>query len=294
MSLNIKINHKTILIMSIKNIFAAIALLSLLAVSCSKDDDGTTPINNEFVNIPDANFEAELINLGIDTDGVINQKVLRIDVKDIEYLDVSQLGASNMIEDLTGIEGFTNLKRLYAIANSLTSIDLSKNTKLDTLNLMSNDLKTIEGLSQATNLKWVNLSHNLFEEFTLDNPSVTNILMSHNELVSFNSSNATNLETVYLLTNKIPSIDFSYNPKLEAINVSNNKLTNLVLGTKSELYYLSLFENFIDHLDVSQFRKLEYLIADRNPNLPCIRIGNNQDIPSLQLSGYQEINENCD
>ncbi|WP_418653683.1 hypothetical protein [Tenacibaculum soleae] len=276
-----------------KHLFTIIILVGAIMVSCS-DDIIDVSSTSKFIVIPDANFEKELINQGIDSDGIVNQKVLRIDVIDVEYLNISYPGASQIIEDLTGIEGFTNLKRLYAIANRLTSVDISKNTKLDTLHLMANDLKSIKGLSKATNLKWLNLSHNLFEEFTLDNPSVTNILMSHNELVSFDASKAINLETVYLLTNKILSIDFANNPKLEAINVSNNKLTNINFGLKNKLYYLSIFENFITQLDVSNFDNLDYLLADRNPNLPCIKIKNGQHIPTLQLSDYQQVNLSCD
>ncbi|WP_141677642.1 hypothetical protein [Tenacibaculum soleae] len=276
-----------------KHLFTIIILVGAIMVSCS-DDIIDVSSTSKFIVIPDANFEKELINQGIDSDGIVNQKVLRIDVIDVEYLNISYPGASQIIEDLTGIEGFTNLKRLYAIANRLTSVDISKNTKLDTLHLMANDLKSIKGLSKATNLKWLNLSHNLFEEFTLDNTSLTNILMSHNELVSFDASKAINLETVYLLTNKILSIDFANNPKLEAINVSNNKLTNINFGLKNKLYYLSIFENFITQLDVSNFDNLDYLLADRNPNLPCIKIKNGQHIPTLQLSDYQQVNLSCD
>ncbi|WP_271405596.1 leucine-rich repeat domain-containing protein [Tenacibaculum soleae] len=276
-----------------KHLFTIILLVGAIMVSCS-DDIIDVSSTSKFIVIPDANFEKELISQGIDSDGIVNQKVLRIDVIDVEYLNISYPGASQIIEDLTGIEGFTNLKRLYAIANRLTSVDISKNTKLDTLHLMANDLKSIKGLSKATNLKWLNLSHNLFEEFTLDNTSLTNILMSHNELISFDASKAINLETVYLLTNKIPSIDFSNNSKLEAINVSNNKLTNISFGLKNKLYYLSIFENFITQLDVSNFDNLDYLLADRNPNLPCIKIKNGQNIPTLQLSDYQQASINCD
>lgn len=279
--------------MKMKHLFTIIILVGIVMVSCS-DDIIDVSSTSKFIVIPDANFEKELINQGIDSDGIVNQKVLKIDVIDVEYLNISYPGASQIIEDLTGIEGFTNLKRLYAIANRLTSVDISKNTKLDTLHLMANDLKSIKGLSKATNLKWLNLSHNLFEEFTLVNTSLTNILMSHNELISFDASKAINLETVYLLTNKIPSIDFSNNSKLEAINVSNNKLTNISFGLKNKLYYLSIFENFITQLDVSNFDNLDYLLADRNPNLPCIKIKNGQNIPTLQLSDYQQVSINCD
>ncbi|MCT4700099.1 hypothetical protein [Tenacibaculum haliotis] len=280
--------------MKIKHLFTTMILVGIIMISCSKKDDiEETPIS-KFIHIPDVNFETELIKQGIDSDGVVNQQVLQSDIKEIEYLDLSYPSSSEMIENLSGIEGFTKLKRLYAIGNRLENIDLSSNTMLDTLHLMANDLKNITGLSEAKNLKWVNLSENLFEEFTLDNSSVTNILMSNNNLVYFDVSKAPNLETVFLLTNKMENIDFSSNLKLEAINVSNNKLTSIILGEKEELYYLSLFENFLTDLDVSNFDNLDYLLTDRNPNLPCIKIKNDQNIPTLQLSDYQQVNVSYD
>ena len=280
--------------MKMKYLFTTMILVGIIMISCSKNDDiEETPIS-KFIRIPDVNFETELIKQGIDSDGVVNQQVLQSDIKEIEYLDLSYPSSSEMIENLSGIEGFTKLKRLYAIGNRLENIDLSSNTMLDTLHLMANDLKNITGLSEAKNLKWVNLSENLFEEFTLDNSSVTNILMSNNNLVYFDVSKAPNLETVLLLTNKMENIDFSSNLKLEAINISNNKLTNIILGEKEELYYLSLFENFLTDLDVSNFDNLDYLLVDRNPNLPCIKIKNGQNIPTLQLSDYQQVNVSCD
>ena len=280
--------------MKIKNLLIIVIFTGISIISCSKNDDiEETPIS-KFIHIPDVNFETELIKQGIDSDGVVNQQVLQSDIKEIEYLDLSYPSSSEMIENLSGIEGFTKLKRLYAIGNRLENIDLSSNTMLDTLHLMANDLKNITGLSEAKNLKWVNLSENLFEEFTLDNSSVTNILMSNNNLVYFDVSKAPNLETVFLLTNKMENIDFSSNLKLEGINVSNNKLTSIILGEKEELYYLSLFENFLTDLDVSNFDNLDYLLTDRNPNLPCIKIKSDQNIPTLQLSDYQQVNVSCD
>ena len=273
--------------------FTILIIVGFLVVSCSKDDTiNEIPIEG-FVNVPDINFETELINQGIDSDGIINQQVLKEDIKNIEYLNISYPETSQIIEDLTGIEGFKNLKRLYAIGNRLKEIDISKNTKLDTLHLMANDLKSITGLSQASHLKWINLSHNLFEEFTLNNTSVTNILMSYNELISFDVSNAVNLETVFLLTNKIKVIDFSKNLKLEAIDLSNNKLTDIIFGEKEALYYLFLYENLLTDLDVSNLSKLNLLKVDRNPYLTCIKIKNGQNIPTLRLSNYQQTSVNC-
>ncbi|WP_190808723.1 leucine-rich repeat domain-containing protein [Flagellimonas sp. S3867] len=297
--------------MNLKTTCFTLTLIALLG-SCSNDDDNLDSAIEIYV--PDAQFEKRLISLGIDTDGKTNKKVLKSDAVNVEYLDLSSETVSEEITDLTGIEGFTNLKRLFAIGNRLSTIDLSRNIHLDTLNLSGNDLSTIDlsnntqlvmldlkvndltsitGLSAATNLKWLNLSFNYFENYTIENPSLENILMSNNLLESFDPSIATNLESLYILINKITHLDLTHNTLLETINVGDNKLTQIDFGPKEHLTYLSCFSNLLNNLDVSNFDKLNYLSANRNQDLECIQIQNGQEIPTLKLSDYQQTSVNC-
>lgn len=92
-----------------------------------------TPI--KYTLIPDSNFEQKLIDLGIDTDG-LNGKITSSDVSSITDLDLS----NSNIKDLTGIEIFTSLKNLNCSNNQLTSLDLSKNNKLEILYITGNPL----------------------------------------------------------------------------------------------------------------------------------------------------------
>lgn len=298
--------------MNLRTTYFSLILLTL-SISCTNDSDN--PDLSKYVIIPDAQFETKLIEQGIDTDNKINRRILKSDAARVDYLDVSTQTVSEEISDLTGIEGFPNLKSLYAIGNKLSAIDLSNNRLLDTLNLAGNNLSTIDlsnnsklvmldlkvndltsiaGLSGATDLKWLNLSFNSFEAYTIENPSLINLLMSHNELGSFDLSVAVNLESMYIPTNKIVQLDLSNNVLLETIDVGNNKLTHIDFGQKEHLNYLSCFSNFLRSLDVSGFDKLDYLSANRNPDLGCIQIKNGQEIPTLKLSDFQQTNVNCD
>ncbi|MEX0363399.1 MAG: hypothetical protein AB3N10_20670 [Allomuricauda sp.] len=200
----------------------SLALLALLS-ACSNDDDTNNIDPATEIHIPDAQFESKLISLGIDSDGVVNERVLKSDAALVEYLDVSSQTEAEEIHDLTGIEGFPKLKRLFALGNRLSTIDLSQNVLLDTLDLSGNDLTVIDlsqnkalikldlkvndleevtGLLAATSLQWLNLSFNNFKEFTFENPGVVNLLISHNDLVSVDVSAATQLESLYMPTNK--------------------------------------------------------------------------------------------
>ena len=77
---------------------------------------------SQSVAIPDANFEQALIDLKIDSDGVINQSVLLTDVAAVTTLDVSD----KKIKDLTGIGSFSALVTLICNTNELTELDLSQ------------------------------------------------------------------------------------------------------------------------------------------------------------------------
>ena len=65
--------------------------------------------------IPDENFEQALIDLNIDSDGIINGQVLTADIETIIELDFSSLYdsfSSSTITDFTGIEAFAALEIL--------------------------------------------------------------------------------------------------------------------------------------------------------------------------------------
>lgn len=68
--------------------------------------------------IPDPAFEKALVDLNIDSDGIVNGQVLTADIENIVELDFSTLYDNEasydegIIEDFTGIEGFNSLEVL--------------------------------------------------------------------------------------------------------------------------------------------------------------------------------------
>ncbi len=83
---------------------------------------------------PDPNFRDYLLNKLIPYGGFNDDVFTKEEIALITYLP--QLGA-NMISDLTGIGYFTELTTLDCSSNWLKSIDLSKNTKLESVTLGS-------------------------------------------------------------------------------------------------------------------------------------------------------------
>jgi hypothetical protein len=82
--------------------------------------------------IPDPEFEQDLINQNIDSDGIINGQVFTSDINNLNSLQIF-----NSISDLTGLEDFAQLQDLilynfYPSSSNLT-LDLTSNTLLETL-----------------------------------------------------------------------------------------------------------------------------------------------------------------
>ena len=240
--------------------------------------------------------------------------MLKSDAEAVSQLDLNLFANSGEIRDLTGIEGFVNITLLAAVGQEIKDLDLSFNTKLDTLflsgnylrnidisnnpnlillDVQSNELSSINGLSQSTNLKEVNLSFNNFEEISIKNESIEVLLISHNLLKTIDTNGALNLKNALLILNQLTTVDFSSNTLLETLVISGNKLQNLNLENNTRLTHLYSSSNLLTRLDVSNNQELMDLRVDRNPALTCVKILSGQEIPTVTISDYQELNTIC-
>ena len=95
-------------------------------------------------NFPNANFRNFILSQSYGSDGYLTAK----EIQNVTTLTVS----GKSISSLTGIEHFTELTSLNCSNNSLTSLDLSNNTKLLTLHCFNNQLTTLD-LSENKSLK---------------------------------------------------------------------------------------------------------------------------------------------
>ena len=169
--------------------------------------------NAQIVNIPDANFKAKLIALGIDTssDGNIQQSEASLIISiNIENLNIS---------DLTGIQSFTNMLQLVCSSNQLTSLDVSGLTNLEVLDCGNNQLTNLNIIG-CNNLVALRCSSNFISgTFNISNHNqLTELYIDNNNFSSINTSNCINLGF----------IDFYNNPLLTSLNTTNcNNLQNL-------------------------------------------------------------------
>lgn len=289
-----------------------ILITSCFALSCSNDP--IEDLDDIYIHIADSHFETNLIEQGIDSDGIVNQQMLKSDAEKVTKLNLNLSANFGQISNLTGIEGFTNITSLSADGQKIKNIDLSYNTKLDTiylngnllttidisnnldlvlLEVQANELRTINGFSSSEKLKYVNLSFNNFEEISIDNESIEVLYISHNLLKTIDTNEAVQLKNILIIQNLLTTVDFSANTLLETLVISGNKLQNLNLDYNTSLTHLFSSSNLLTNLDVSNNHALIDMRVDRNPDLSCIKIESGQNIPTISLSDYQELNEVC-
>ncbi len=96
------------------------------------------PEEQEKIYVPDDNFEKALIDLGYDDQ--MDNYVFRHRIRNVEELRLQ----NRQIADLTGIEGFENLRILILTNNNLQNLDVSQNSLLQQLICDKNQLTSLD------------------------------------------------------------------------------------------------------------------------------------------------------
>lgn len=89
-------------------------------------------------NFPDANFRS-FVKQKYGNNSISNPQITDATLASVEEMNCSSLN----IENLKGIEFFTNLKELYCSNNKLISLSVASNTKLKTLVCTNNELRAL-------------------------------------------------------------------------------------------------------------------------------------------------------
>ena len=268
--------------------------------------------SSNIIIFPDSNFKAKLL-----TSSPTNQVAysgsgyVKIDTNndnEIQFteaavIDSLNVGYANII-DVTGIAGFSNLKRfncrnnqivtlnltsnttlqeLFAISNSINSINVNGLLNLKTLQVISNQISTIN-LSSLVALENFYCSSNLLTTLDLSaNFNLKNINCDENDISSINLTGLSALQGFSCSYNNIASLNFDNLTNLMSIACYHNDLTNLSINNCSSLFSLGCDNNNITSLNTSTAPLLEELFC-----------GNNQ-ISTLQLNQNSNLqNLNCE
>lgn len=229
----------------------------------------------QIITIPDANFKAKLLEantsntLAKDSNG----NNIKIDsnnngeIEQNEALLVYELFYTNPppfrmaqhahltnynITNASGIEYFTNLRKLDLNANQLTTLNLSTLINLEILNCNQNDLTSV----------------------TISNlPMLKNIDFSGNNLTSLNLSGLNSLQRIECSSNALTSLDFSNLTNVIKVACNNNLLTDLVFNNNPHLYQVFCNNNNLTNLDFSH-TSVYAVNCSNNPNLIFLNVKN--------------------
>lgn len=211
----------------------------------SKQSNTTiTEVLPEFTSIPDPTFEKILISIGLDNilDGRIRTQ------NALNYtggLDLSNPNPTTTagILDMTGIQAFRNIIWLNVYDNrNLKELDVSKNTKLISLTVSNTDVSTLD-ISKCTEL----LDANFQNLETLPEYGV----LHTKGLTSIDFSNNLKLEKIYLIGNRLKTINVRHLTNLTNLWANYNLLEgNLNLSDLSKLDVIVLHNNKLSSLNI--------------------------------------------
>src|SRR5690625_2499549 len=164
----------------------------------------------DIVDIPDPNFKWALLHhtlFGgneIDTNG--DGEIEYGEAAVMDSLIVGDGNINQQIQDMTGIEAFTNITYLDCFNNTIDTLDLSQNTLL----------------------QYVECEDNLLTSLILgNNPNLTYLQCEGNQLTSLDVSQNTGLKHIDCHQNQIGELNLSNLPSLTFLRCENNQLTTL-------------------------------------------------------------------
>jgi Leucine-rich repeat (LRR) protein len=240
----------------------------------------------QYTFIPDPNFEQALINLGYDNN--LDGQVLTNNINTIDSLPLSGLTISN----LTGINNFSALEFLDCESCELTTIDLTNNSNLKYVNLITNflTLVNVNGLDFLTTLT---LSSNQLSNIDVStNTSLQNLDISYNLISNINVQGNSSLLSLDCSNNLLTTLNLSNNLLLENLVCGNNSISSLNLSALSSLVNLNCMYNQLTTLDVSQNQSLTVVNSIHN-NLSTVDINGSMSLQTISFDFNQISELNC-
>ncbi|MGL2966132.1 DUF7619 domain-containing protein [Flavobacterium sp. XGLA_31] len=243
----------------------------------------------QIVNIPDTNFKARLIALGVDSSG--NGQIEQEEALAVTSLDVSE----SSIWDLTGIGTFLNLTYLNCKGNVLSSLNVSDLVTLHQLDCSANQLVNlnVSGLYQllnlncsnnnlssinvtGTSLQYLNCNNNQLQTLNVDGlASMIQLKCESNQISSLDVSSLHNINSLYCSGNNLTALDTSALVNLSLVFCYNNQLSTLNLGPSIQV--LLCYSNSLTSLDFSN-----------SPHITDLRCSENQ-LSTLNLAGLTNL-----
>lgn len=199
----------------------------------------------------------------------------------LKYLDcgVNQLNALDLSKSseltelycrnskLTALDLSANkkLQKIVAASNKLTTLDVRNLPELTYLDLQANfDLKSID-VSKNPKLEFLNVAQTGLTSLNVkNNRKLVDLKVYCNQLTALDVSSNYLLKELACFENQLTALDLSNNISLEYLSVSENPIAELNLHPLSNLQELSCSKMKLTKLDVDRCPKLRRLYCNDN------------------------------
>jgi len=264
---------------------------------------------SQIINIPDANFKAKLLaadttnGIASTSSGNFNIKIDTNNNGEIEVSEALQVGTLRLygggIADLTGIAGFTNLGALEISGNSLTSLNLSSNTKLGQLMLDGTTQLSALNITNCNQLNRVHFTNTAITTLDLQNrPNLKTLYLFNSPLTSVNISGSTQIEELDIENTQLTTFDASNLQNIFVFYLKNNPLLSSINFTNANMQIIDVTKNNLSTLNIQNQTNLRVLYCGENhltslsaPGCPDMRMiyCNNNLLTNLNLSIYPQL-----
>ncbi|NLN99527.1 MAG: hypothetical protein GX125_04605 [Bacteroidales bacterium] len=253
----------------------------------------TTVAGDPGINIPDPSFRNYILShFDANEDGVLNQKEA-FDIRKIEICPDS-------VSTIEGIEHFPELEELICIGTvseddgtfngRLTSVDVSRNSRLWRLDLGYNRLKEID-VSKNEQLELLIVSYNLITELDIShNKRLRHVGCSPSgpmRISAIDFSRCPELDFVGLSGFGGEVVDFSANSEVQQIYLSWSNLEKVILPDAPILFLLDLAEAHLQGtLDLGGCPALRILRLQHNPDLEKVILRTGLKLEEFQVDPH--------
>lgn len=217
------------------------------------------------VHFADANFKASIIKTYPAVDANSDQEISYDEAKTLTAIRNVQSVNFTKFTSAVGIEAFINLTELDLKQNNITTIDLSANTKIKTLNLRENQIAGNLDLTTLSELSNLDLNSNSISALQLpQSGKIAFLYANDNQLATLDLAHQTALKRLFLVRNKITDLDVSAATVLERLQLDENELSAVDFSELTKLNWVSLQKN-----------KLQSLVFKNNPALKSLLLQDN-------------------
>lgn len=248
----------------------------------TEDADSRNAASNitiDAAHFPDANFRTYILDkenkVDDNGDGILSVR----EIRNCKELNIEKYG----IQDLTGIEYFTNLETLDCSQNQLTALDVTKNEKLVDLKCTGNALTALT-LTENSELEYLDCEGNKLSSLNVSgNKKLLYLICGNNVITTLDLQYNLKLEWLSCSLNRLATLDLSRNTALLYLECENNKLTTIGFGNLGKLQFLNCNGNRLKALDLRKQTKLQYLYCDYN-RLSALDLTGNPELAILYCS----------